>query len=58
MSQRPKTFSTWGAIAVTLLPEGGNTKIVAKATANIDNIFALFKSPGQTILAAFKQGLE
>lgn len=46
-----------GEILVTLQPDGDNTKINAKATANTDNIFALFKSPGKTILEAFKSGI-
>ena len=50
-------FFVWGEVLVTLLPEGGNTKIVAKATANVDNIYALFSSPTKKILTAFKDGL-
>jgi len=50
-------FFVWGEIVVTLLPEGGNTKIVAKATANVDNIWALFSSPTKKILQTFKAGL-
>jgi hypothetical protein len=53
-----KKLTVWGNIILTLIPEGGDTKINAKATANVDNIFALFKSPGQTILSAFKSGLH
>lgn len=52
-----KTFTVWGNIEVTLLPDGDSTKIVAKATANVDNIYALFKSPGKAILDAFKGNL-
>jgi hypothetical protein len=47
----------WGEILVTLLPEGANTRIVAKATANVDNIWALFSSPTKKILTVFKAGL-
>lgn len=49
-------FALWGEIVLALLPEGANTKIVAKATANVDNVFALFRSPSMKILQAFKSG--
>lgn len=52
-----KQATTWGVIQLTLHPEGENTKIIAKATANVDNVFALFKSPGKTIIEAFKKGI-
>lgn len=52
-----KKATTWGVIQITLHPEGENTKIMAKATANVDNVFALFKSPGKTIIEAFKKGI-
>lgn len=52
-----KKFTVYGSIEVTLLPEGQNTKVIAKATANVDNIFALFSSPGKKILNAFKENL-
>lgn len=53
-----RKFSVWGEILITLTPEGQNTKIVAKSTANVDNIFALFSSPTKKILAAFKDNLS
>ncbi|MBL8828441.1 MAG: hypothetical protein JNM18_15775 [Planctomycetaceae bacterium] len=53
-----KTFSVWGSIEITLMPEGENTKIVAKAMANVDNIFALFSSPGKKIIEAFKSNVS
>lgn len=49
-----KKLTVWGEIIVTLLPESENVKINAKATANADNIFALFSSPNQKILEQFK----
>jgi len=52
-----KKATTWGVIQLTLQPEGENTRIIAKATANVDNVFALFKSPGKTIIEAFKKGI-
>src|SRR5205823_1309422 len=51
------TITTWGDIQVTLLPEDGNTRLVCRATAGVDNIWALFKSPTRTILSQFKQAL-
>ena len=55
-----KQFITYGAIQITLTPAAGSneTKIVAVATSNVDNVFALFKSPNKTILSAFKDGLK
>jgi hypothetical protein len=47
----------WGEILITLLPaEGENTKIAMRATAGVDNVWALFASPTKKILAAFKVG--
>ena len=53
-----KKFMTWGTVLITLSPTGTDTKITAVSTANVDNIFALFKSPNKTILSAFKAGLK
>lgn len=53
-----KRATVWGSIAVALIPEGnGSTRLVAKATANVDNVFSLFKSPTGKILDDFKSGL-
>lgn len=53
-----KKATIWGDLEVTLLPEGaGTTGINARATANIDNVFAAFGSPGRKILDRFKQGI-
>ena len=52
-----KKAATWGTISLTLTPEGDSTRIVAKATANVDNVFAIFSSPGQRILKQFKAGI-
>jgi hypothetical protein len=47
-----------GELVVTLTPEGDEaTRIVARATAGVDNVFALFSSPGQRIINQFKAGL-
>ena len=40
-----------------MFEEGEFVIIDAEATANIDNIYALFSSPTKKILAKFKQGL-
>lgn len=53
-----KKLSTWGSISLTLTPADTNTKVNATSTANVDNIFALFKSPSQTILQKFKDALS
>jgi hypothetical protein len=53
-----KKFTTWGTVLITLPPSGTDTKITAVSTANVDNIYALFKSPNKTILSAFKEGLR
>src|SRR5438270_475220 len=47
----------WGTLAVTLHPEGERTRMVLRATANVDNIWALFRSPGRQIIDRFKAGL-
>jgi hypothetical protein len=53
-----KRLTVWGTLTVALLPEGDTaTRLNAAATANVDNIFALFGSPGKKIIAAFKAGL-
>ena len=49
-----KKFTVYGEILLTLLPENNSTKIIMKATANMDNIYALFNSPTKAILSKFK----
>jgi hypothetical protein len=54
-----KKATVWGDLEVTLLPEGPDeTRINAKATANVDNDFAAFGSPGRKIIDRFKQGIS
>ena len=54
-----KKATVWGELEVTLVPEGEeSTKINARATANVDNLFAVFGSPGRKILARFKEGIR
>ncbi len=52
-----KTMTVWGSISLIMFEEGEFVIIDAEATANIDNIYALFSSPTKKILAKFKQGL-
>ena len=53
-----KKSTIWGSITITLIPVNEDTKITAVSTANVDNIYALFKSPNKTILSKFKEGLK
>jgi len=54
-----KKATVWGDLELTLFPEGGDsTKINARSTANVDNIFAVFGSPGRKIIDRFKQGIR
>ena len=54
-----KKMTTWGTLDITLLPEGdAQTRMNLKATANVDNVYAVFRSPGKKILETFKTGLE
>jgi len=49
----------WGSLTVTLTPEGpSRTRMSLKGTANVDNIFAVFQSPGQKVIDRFKAGLR
>lgn len=58
VSAKHKKTTCWGEIQVTLTPEDGNTALAIRATANVDNIYALFRSPTKTILAKFKSALQ
>jgi len=52
-----KTLTIWGNIEITLIPDGERTSIQIKSTAAIDNIYALFRSPGNLISEAFISNL-
>ena len=52
-----RAFTTWGGIKVTLLPHTSGTECRLAAWANCDNVYALFSSPTQKILGAFKSNL-
>lgn len=48
----------WGSLTVTLTPEGSSrTRLTLTGTANVDNIFAMFGSPGQKVIDRFKAEL-
>ena len=53
-----KKLSVWGEIKITLSENNEKTKIDVESTANSDNIFALFSSPNDKILNAFKDNLK
>jgi len=55
-----RKMTVYGDILVTLLPFGNNenqTELNIKSTANVDNIYALFKSPNKSIINALKSAL-
>jgi hypothetical protein len=55
---RYKKPTVWGLIDVTLTPaDQGSTQLTVVATSNVDNIYALFRSPGRRIMDAFKGAL-
>lgn len=52
------TFTTWGKIEITLTSGALNTtKVTLHTTANVDNLYALFRSPVDKIANAFKSRL-
>jgi hypothetical protein len=50
-------MTVYGSISLTMLEEGEFVVIDAEATANVDNVYALFSNPTKKILAKFKEGL-
>ena len=52
-----KTFMVVGSLTVTFLSQNDGIFIKLKSTGNMDNIFALLKSPNQIILSKFKDSL-
>ena len=55
-----KKLTVWGEVTISLSPKvkDQGTKIAIDCMANVDNAFALFKSPGKTILGKFKDNLK
>ena len=58
MTANYKKLTVWGEITISLSPKDQGTKIAIDCMANVDNAFALFKSPGKTILGKFKDNLK
>ncbi|GAB5606352.1 DUF4431 domain-containing protein [Sideroxyarcus sp. TK5] len=59
MQAEYKRFPAWGEVSITLFRLADNrTKINVKATANYDNIYALFSSPNQKIIRSFRNALN
>lgn len=55
-----KTLTCFGEISITLYSINSvteQTEILIKSTANIDNLYALFKSPNKTIISLYKDNL-
>jgi len=55
-----KKLTVYGELLISLLPFGNNdnqTELNIKSTANVDNIYALFKSPNKIIINALKAAL-
>jgi hypothetical protein len=58
LQARYRKLTIWGWIDVTLSPVSeGETQITVVVTSNVDNIYALFRSPGKKILEVFKEEL-
>ena len=52
-----KKFPTYGDIQITLHEDGTDTGLNIAVTAAVDNIYALFRSPGKYIIRIFKDNL-
>lgn len=53
-----KKATVWGWIDLTLTPVGqDSTELKVVITSNVDNVYALFRSPGRRIMDAFKGAL-
>ena len=57
VSGRLTKMTTAGQLDVTLTPVAGGTQMVMRATGNVDNVYAMFRSPNQKILKLFKDNL-
>lgn len=53
-----RTVTVLGDIKLTLEEHDGKTKVHAVATANADNVYALFSSPTQKIFNKLKENLK
>lgn len=57
ISAKYKKATVIGKIQIVLTERNKKTNINVKSTANSDNIFALFSSPNDKIMNAFKENL-
>jgi len=57
ISANYKKATVVGKIQIVLAEQNDKTNINVKSTANSDNIFALFSSPNDKIMNAFKENL-
>lgn len=54
---KPHIGTIFGDVIITVTPEGPNTRLTVRATANVDNVYALMSSPGAKLIEKFKAGL-
>ena len=54
---KPIIGTLFGEIIITLLPEENKVKLHIEAVANVDNVYALAKSPGARLITKFKEAL-
>lgn len=54
---KPLIGTLYGELTITLYPEGDNVRIRIEALANVDNVYALAKSPGGRLISKFKDAL-
>lgn len=54
---KPIIGTLFGDVQITLIPDGPNTRLDIQATANVDNVYSLGRSPGGKLIGMFKQGL-
>jgi hypothetical protein len=50
-----RTFTVSGEIEITLRPNGNDTTIAVKATADVNRLLAMLHNPTKAILAKFKR---
>lgn len=54
---KPVIGTLYGDVQVAVLPDGDNTRLQITGTGAVDNIYALFGSPGKRLIAKFKSGI-
>ncbi len=56
---KPVIGTLYGDIEITLTPQGNDaTRMRIVGTGAVDNIYALFGSPGKRLIAKFKAGIH